>query len=261
MDGDRKETTWTPDVAAYLDRIGYRGQVWPNLVTLRGLHLTHLFTVPFENLDIYLDRGIELDEAAWFHKIVTSRRGGFCYELNGLFAALLSALGFPVTLLSARVRSPEGTYTPEFDHMVLLVQLEKRWLVDVGFGDSFREPLCLDRKGEQLQSNGTYRLTTSNRVWQYETLQEDGHWQPIYRFTRAPHRVDEFAEMCRFHQTSSNSPFTQGALCSMATTQGRITLTDKKFIEIKDHTRTEEEVPDVATWHTLLTERFGIRLR
>jgi N-hydroxyarylamine O-acetyltransferase len=260
MAKDQKTKKQTLDVLAYLNRIGYRAQVWPNLVTLRGLHLSHLFTVPFENLDIYLGRDIALDEAGWFQKIVHDRRGGFCYELNGLFAALLKALGFSVTLLSARVRTPDGKYNPEFDHMVLLVQLAKRWLVDVGFGESFWEPLCLDLEGEQVQSNGTYRLTCDDSDWQYQTLQPDGTWQPVYRFTLAPRQLDDFAGMCRFHQTSPNSPFTQGALCSLATTTGRITLTDKQLKVIGDDAPTEEKVPDQPTLRSLLNEHFHIRL-
>ncbi|MCP4195663.1 MAG: arylamine N-acetyltransferase [Proteobacteria bacterium] len=260
MKGNLKETAPTLDVIGYLDRIGYRAQVWPNLVTLRGLHLSHLFTVPFENLDIYLGRDITLDETSWFQKIVQGRRGGFCYELNGLFAALLKALGFSVTVLSARVRTPDGKCNPEFDHMVLLVHLAKRWLVDVGFGESFREPLCLDMEGEQVQSNGTYRLTSDDAVWQYQTQQQDGSWQPVYCFTLAPRHLDDFAGMCRFHQTSPKSPFTQGALCSLATTNGRMTLTDKLLTVIDDDTRNEEQVPDEATWRSLLSQHFHIRL-
>jgi len=98
-------------------------------------------TVPFENLDIHLKRPIVLEDNALFDKIVTRKRGGFCYELNGLFAALLRALGFDVVMLSAGVANPEREFGPDFDHMALLVTLEQSWLADVGFGDSFVE-LC-----------------------------------------------------------------------------------------------------------------------
>jgi N-hydroxyarylamine O-acetyltransferase len=260
MDRNQKETARTFHVVPFLDRIGYRAQVTPTVATLRDLHRAHLFTVPFENLDIYLGHGIELDAASWFYKIVSQRRGGFCYELNGLFAALLSTLGFSVTLLSARVRTEKGGYNPEFDHMVLLVQLKNRWLADVGFGESFLEPLCLDDKDAQVQSNGTYRLTSGDGIWQYQTLQEDESWQTVYRFTLTPRRLDEFSEMCGFHQTSPDSPFTHGALCSLATSQGRVTLTDKQLTVIEEDKKTTEKVPDEATWRSLLKQRFGIRL-
>src|SRR5258706_4705129 len=124
------------DVRAYLDRIGQRGPTPANETTLRSLHLAHLRTVPFENLDIHLGRDIVLDETRLFDKIVRQKRGGFCYELNGLFAELLGELGFRVTLLSARVVN-DGQVGPEFDHLALRVDLDRPWLCDVGFGDSF----------------------------------------------------------------------------------------------------------------------------
>src|SRR5687768_15235135 len=127
------------DTAAYLERIGYRGPVEPTAETLRRLHVAHLLAVPFENLSIHASEPIVLDDSALFEKIVARRRGGFRYELNGLFAALLGALGFEVEMLSAGVMNSEGEFGPDFDHMALVVKLEERWLADVGFGDSFVE--------------------------------------------------------------------------------------------------------------------------
>src|SRR5215213_6707253 len=134
------------DVQAYLRRINYRGELAPTVATLRELHRAHLLAVPFENLDIHLGRAILLDQDALFDKIVTRRRGGFCYELNGLFALLLRELGFEVTLLSAGVARAGGGFGPEFDHLTLLVKVPSAeamalylpsasWLADVGFGD------------------------------------------------------------------------------------------------------------------------------
>src|SRR5262245_13661791 len=129
------------DVTAYLKRINYNRSLAPSAETLRQLQLTHLRTVPFENLSIHAHEPIVLDDEALFDKIVGRRRGGFCYEVNGLFAALLRALGFDVTMLSAEVANDSGDFTQPFDHMTLLIKLEQRWLADVGFGDSFLEPL------------------------------------------------------------------------------------------------------------------------
>jgi N-hydroxyarylamine O-acetyltransferase len=125
------------DTAAYLQRIGYSGSVSADSETLRNLHRAHLFTVPFENLDIGWGRRIQVEEQAFVRKIVAQHRGGFCYELNGAFAALLRTLGFKVTLLSARVPRVHGDYGPEFDHLTLRVDLNEPWLADVGFGDCF----------------------------------------------------------------------------------------------------------------------------
>jgi N-hydroxyarylamine O-acetyltransferase len=154
-------------IPAYLQRLHYTGLTVPTAETLRALHQAHLLAVPFENLDIHLGRTIALDEGAFYRKIVERRRGGFCYELNGLFAALLRRLGFDVTLLSARVVGADGRFGPEFDHLTLLVQLEERWLADVGFGEGFREPLRLDDPGEQAQTHGAYRLSREGETWTY----------------------------------------------------------------------------------------------
>ncbi|UCH26235.1 MAG: arylamine N-acetyltransferase, partial [Trueperaceae bacterium] len=132
------------EVKHYLERIGYRGPVDVSARTLASLQRAHLHTVPFENLDVCLGREIVLEPAALYDKIVVRRRGGFCYELNGLFAWLLTELGFEVTLLSARVFGERGL-GPEFDHLTLRVDLSEPWLVDVGFGDGFDETLQIDR--------------------------------------------------------------------------------------------------------------------
>src|SRR5882762_2856663 len=123
-------------IKAYLERINYHGALAPSAETLRDLQVAHLLTVPFENLSIHAGEPIVLEDEALFTKIVTSRRGGFCYEANGLFAALLRALGFEVAMLSAEVANAEGEFGPNFDHMTLMVTRADRWLVDVGFGDS-----------------------------------------------------------------------------------------------------------------------------
>src|SRR5437763_10594849 len=113
-------------VDAYLKRIGYAGPLKPNSNLLRDLHRAHLFAIPFENLDIAFGREIICDEDAFLRKIIERHRGGFCYELNGAFAALLRSLGFPVSLLSARVPREDGSLSPEFDHLTLRVDLKSR---------------------------------------------------------------------------------------------------------------------------------------
>ena len=146
------------NVSAYLDRIAYTGPISPTLDVLRNLHRHHMLSVPFENLDIAQSRKIVCEENAFIQKIVERRRGGFCYELNGAFASLLRAIGFKVTLLSARVPRDDGGQSPEFDHLALRVDLEEPWLADVGFGDSFPEPLQLQPGAEQEQDGWIYRV-------------------------------------------------------------------------------------------------------
>lgn len=130
---------------AYLARIGARRPATPDADSLRDLHERHLNTVPFENVSIHLGERIGLDEKALFDKIVQRRRGGFCYELNGAFSGLLSALGFNVSLLSVKVFGDEGRLGPPFDHLALRVDLDEPWLVDVGFGRHARHPQLILR--------------------------------------------------------------------------------------------------------------------
>jgi len=189
------------DVPAYLARIGYKGSTKPTAQLLQRIHRAHLFTVPFENLDIPLGRKIVCEEEAFLRKIVEQRRGGFCYEMNGAFAALLRALGFKVTLLSARVPREDGSDGPEFDHLVLRVDLEEPWLADVGFGDSFLDPLRLETETEQLQQGGTFRIVEQQGSFHVERIVTDRTWKKQYSFTLQPRRLDEFAPMCNYHQT------------------------------------------------------------
>lgn len=120
------------DTDAYLERIGASRPATPDLAALHQLHERHLRVVPFENLSIHLGQPIELDEASLFDKIVRRHRGGFCYELNGAFATLLTELGYTVRLLSARAARKDGTVTFPFDHLVLRVELDEPWLATSG---------------------------------------------------------------------------------------------------------------------------------
>ena len=247
------------DVSGYLNRINYRGPRDVSVDTLRELHKLHLLAVPFENLDNHIGRQIVLDEEKVIRKIVEERRGGICYELNGAFCALLRALGFEVAMLSAGVAREEGGFDPPFDHMALLVQLEERWLADVGFGDSFREPLLLDHRSEQVQDNDAYRLIEDVEHLILERRETD-LWKPQYRFTLEPHQYSDFADMCHYHQTSPDSPFTKGRTCSLATPEGRITVTGMRLISTIRGERQERELASNDEWTIALREHFGIAL-
>lgn len=248
------------DITAYLRRINYSGPLDPSAETLRRLHRAHMLSVPFENLDIHIERLIVLDEAKLLSKVVGQRRGGFCYELNGAFAALLRALGFDVTMLSAEVAGGDGGFGPAFDHMALLVQLEARWLADVGFGDSFREPLLLDHSGEQAQEDGAYRIERDGEHLTLERRDDSGLWQPQYRFTLRPYQYEDYADMCRYHQTSPDSPFTKRRTCSLATPDGRITLTDMRLITTTRGERREKTLATQEEYAAALREHFGVEL-
>jgi N-hydroxyarylamine O-acetyltransferase len=247
------------DTEAYLERIHYHGSLNPRAETLRQLHLAHLLAVPFENLSIHWGEPIVLEDEALFEKIVARRRGGFCYELNGLFAALLRELGFQVTMLSAAVYGQAG-YGPAFDHMALMVTLEDRWLADVGFGDSFCEPLLLDCRGEQVQGERAYRLDEEDGrffMWQREG---EGAWEAQYRFSLMPYRYGDYAAMCHYHQTSAESHFTQRRVCSRATADGRVTLSGQRLIMTENGRRQERELEDEIAYLAALQTYFGIEM-
>jgi N-hydroxyarylamine O-acetyltransferase len=245
----------TMNIAAYLQRIGYGGSIATTPETLRGLQKSHLLTVPFENLDIHQGKPISLELDKLFAKIVRDRRGGFCHELNGLLAEILRQLGFQVSLLSAQVAKKQGEFGEEFDHLVLLVPLEgEDWLVDVGFGESFPEPLKLGSKAD-----GNYRLTNNGQYWQVQVLKKDC-WQTQFRFTTQPRQFHEFQRMCLYHQTSPDSKFTQRRLCSRATLEGRITLIERRLIVTRWGDRQERLLKSDAEYRQALFDYFGIQI-
>jgi N-hydroxyarylamine O-acetyltransferase len=245
---------------AYLDRINYTGSTQPTAETLRALHRCHMFTVPFENLDIGLGRRIVCDEDAFIRKIVRQRRGGFCYEMNGAFAALLRELGFRVTLLSARALRADGSSGPDFDHLMLRVDLDEAWLADVGFGDSFVEPLRLASGLEQVQDGHKFRITEQADWLHVERAEPDGVWKGQYAFTLTPRSLDEFAPMCEYHQTSPESTFTRKRVCTKATPDGRITLADQKLIVTRNGKKEVQPLASEEEWRAALKENFEIVL-
>ncbi|MEN9211686.1 MAG: arylamine N-acetyltransferase, partial [Thermostichus sp. DG02_4_bins_136] len=269
-------TPW--QLTAYLDRIGYNGPTQPTLETLQQIHLAHLLTVPFENLDIHWGRPIRLERDPLFQKIVVERRGGFCFELNSLLAAALMRLGYSVQLLSGQVSRADGSLGPEFDHLALQVVLDDQaWLVDVGYGDSFRQPLRFGDPQIQSQEQGCYRCVPgseerdpspfSPRYWLVQQEQRcsvpltrtDQTWKTLFRVDRMPRQLQEFEPMCRFHQTSPESMFTRLRLCTLATPAGRITLTARangsaafKWIETTAAGRRERTLKDEREYRQLL---------
>jgi N-hydroxyarylamine O-acetyltransferase len=257
------------DVAAYLDRLGARRPAAPTLDALAELTLAHLYAVPFENLDIAAHRPLSLEPDALFDKIVVRRRGGFCYELNGLFATLLRELGFQVTLLAGQVFDPStGTPGPERAHLVLLVELDGPRLVDVGWGEAYRRPFALRAGNEHVDpAIAAYRLEeTDAGRWQVVERHDDSletnlrpsaGWRIAYRFELTPHELPDFAETCRWQETES--PFFTGhRFCTIATADGRRTLMDDRLIVREGGTRSERPVDDDEV-PALLEDLFGVR--
>jgi len=248
------------DVSCYLNRINYDGPTDVSLDTLRGLHYAHLLNVPFENMDIQRGTPIVLEQAALYKKIVERRRGGFCYELNGLFAQLLSELGFEVSMLSAGVALPDGAFGPDFDHMALLVRLDRPWLADVGFGNCFLFPVLLDDSSQTTDSTGVYCVKSDDSVRTLVKASDEGAWLPLYRFTLDHHELPEYEPRSIYHQTSPDSHFVRRAVCTRATIEGRITLSDKKLIVDEGGTRRETILPDDKACRGALLQHFDLAL-
>jgi N-hydroxyarylamine O-acetyltransferase len=240
---------------AYLDRIGAVAPGAADRAALAGLMARHLRSVPFENLSIHLAEPITLDETAILDKIVGRRRGGFCYELNGAFAVLLTHLGYDVTLLAARVYG-DGRAGPLFDHLTLRVDLEEPWLVDVGFGRFIAQPVRLDVRTEQRDPAGSVLVT--------ETADGDLDvafaGEPQLRVEQRPRALADFGPTCWYQQTSPASHFTQALTCSLPTADGRVTLSDRLLITTVDGERTERELGSDAEVLAAYLEHFGFEL-
>jgi N-hydroxyarylamine O-acetyltransferase len=252
------------DISSYLQRINYAKPPGLDLQTLRGLQRAHLLTVPFENLDIGLKRPIRLDEQSLWDKIVLRRRGGFCYELNGLFAWLLKQIGFGVTYLEARDIHDDGSLGPEFDHLALAVTIGEgptRWLVDVGWGDTFTAPLDIDTRDEQGGGELAYRLEAVGDRLQLWQGSPGRPWERQYSFTLEPHRFpDEYEATCLYHQTSPRSPFTQKQIISRLTPDGRVSLDSRFFSITRNGVRDKVPIQSDAEYRALLGEHFGIEI-
>lgn len=243
------------EVARYLDRIGHPGITTPDRAGLASLQDAHVRTVPFENLDIHLGVPLRLTIPALLEKVVHRRRGGFCYELNGLFHALLVTLGYRAWLVEARTLD-DGGLGPRFDHARIIVALgDEPWLVDVGTGASPRGPIRLS-DDDQRVGHVRYRVRSQDDRYISDRLDGDT-WEPGWAFDLTPRGLEEFADRCVYHQTAPDAHFTQKPLCTLVTTDGHLTLSDRTLIVTRDGERTESEVRDPLGE---LRSRFGITL-
>ena len=248
------------DTREYLSRIGLdNAGAAADRTALRLLQRQHLLNVPFENLDIHWKRPIVLDTNAFYGKIVKENRGGFCYELNGLFNELLREAGFQTRLVSGRVSNGSGGFGPEYDHMAILVIIgEMQYLADVGFGAFTAEPLEFVPDVEQDDAAGTFMIRRNlDDYFEVVKLEGDG-WRTEYMFKPLGRDMAEFADMCDFQQFSPESHFTKGKVCSIMTESGRKTLTDKKFIVTAGDNKTETPVGSVEEFNEILMREFGI---
>jgi N-hydroxyarylamine O-acetyltransferase len=239
-------------MGCYLERLGFAQRPAVSRQALSELVIRHVQIVPFENLDNLLGVRSDLTTAAVLHKVAVRRRGGFCYELNEAFGALLTFLGFTVRRIEARVwTQPQGEFGPSFDHLALVITLpEGEFLTDVGFGDNNRTPMRLP--GDTASDvSGRYTLTrASDDIWLLSRSD-----RPLYEMTLGAQSLAAFAPMYRFHRTSPDSIFAKGLICTRATAIGRITLSRDRLIIVDGANRTETVKPDCDL---ALEEYFGI---
>ena len=218
------------NIEKYLNRLGIAKKQEPSLEFLKTLQKVHLFNIPFENLDIHYRRIINLDKNNLFTKIVENKRGGFCYELNGLFYELLRSLGFNVKIISANVFNKESGYGKNFDHMALIVTIVNvEYLSDVGFGDFCFEPLKLELNLKQVDEVGEFYIDLFDKNKFRVIKIENGELIPQYIFTKVSRQIEDFNEMCIYHQTSEESHFTKQKVITIPTETGRVTLNGDKI--------------------------------
>jgi len=219
------------DIQAYFDRIGFSGTARPDLATLTALHRGHLRAIPYENLDVQLGRPMSLDPLDAFDKLVTRRRGGWCYEMNGLLGAVLQDIGFSVTRMSGSVSRDERGDRPLGNHLVLRVELDRPYIADVGFGDGILEPFPLSFGAHHCEGYD-FRLDDLDGEWLRFHNHANGG-APYFDFTLAPASPDELGATCRWLSTSPDSIFVQTALAFRHTPDGIVSLLGRAHRRIR----------------------------
>jgi N-hydroxyarylamine O-acetyltransferase len=230
------------DLDAYFDRVGYAGPRQASLGTLCALHALHPAAIPFENLDPLLGRRVRLDLQSIQRKLVVSRRGGYCYEQNGLFAAVLAALGFRLTTLAARVVYGQvNPATARRSHVLLKLEMpDGIYLADVGFGgQSPSAPLRLDTTVEQRTPHGLYRICRQGDSFEL-TARLDGEWRGLYRFTLEEQTPEDHEIANWYVSTHPDSDFRKQLFVARHPPGKRLTLLGNRFTirEIDGATKT-----------------------
>lgn len=247
------------ELAAYLRRIEHHGPVEPDLPTLRALHLAHATHIPFENLDILLQRPIRLDLASLQSKLVHGGRGGYCFEQNTLFAAALRALGFQIETLIARVRFRVTQMLPR-THMLLAVSLgSQRWLCDVGFGaDGLLLPVALGSGEVSDQFAWQFRAIERSDGWAMQAL-HDGDWEDLYAFTLEPQFPVDFEVANHYTSTHPESRFGQLLVAQRLTPEAKIRLRNRELTHDTGRAIERQWLTGDDELLQVLDDTFGLR--
>ena len=259
------------DRSAYFQRIRFTGPADPSMATLEELHRQHQASIPFENLDVLLGRPVRLDLESLQAKLVAGGRGGYCFEHNTLFAAVLRDLGFAVTTLEARVRPPGQNVLLGRTHGVLQVDLEGRsWLVDVGFGgDGILGPVLLpldpgarilapgDVAGQE-RHGARHRVAPEGRLRVLQAWSGQG-WQDVYAIGPDPVHPVDWAVANHYTSTHPDSVFKRTLTVQDAAPGLRRALRGRTYSENRGGAVQSRELRDGEIL-TLLAEGFGLRL-
>ena len=249
------------DLAAYGARIGYAGPLTPTLATLRALQALHAAAIPFEAIDVLLDRGVDLAPAAVDAKLIAARRGGYCFEQNGLFRRVLTAIGFEVESLVARVRwmLPPGAPPTARSHMVLRVTIDGQpWLVDVGFGSCVpTSPLRMDRSELQPTAHESYRFRPSGDALLLQAQLEDS-WADVYEIAREPQLDIDYEVANWFTATHPNSHFRHRLIVARTMPEARYVLLENRLTIRTPDGRAERRFLDADAIDRALGETFGL---
>lgn len=248
------------DAQRYLSRINYTGKLSVDLDCLSALHRCHVMSVPFEATAIHFGQPIKLELDHIFDKVVLRRRGGFCYELNYLFSCLLRQIGFSTTIVSGEVYN-EGSYGPPFDHLAIIVDLDGLWLLDVGFGSLFFEPIRIRPGVVQPDRDNDYMLkkTGPGAFCLLAASKGTKDFSPKYRFELQPRLIENFAAQCQYKQEAPTSHFVQNLICTLPTEKGRKTVKNNVLKVRHEGKITEQIIMNEADLLAILSEHFGFK--
>lgn len=246
------------EVLSYLNRFHGTQNKEISLSNLAELQRLHVQNIPFENLDVIRRVPIYLNLQRIYDKIVQRKRGGYCYELNGLFGWLLTELGYDAHLVAATVLRPSGEWAKADTHAAIIVQLDQLYLIDVGFGDSTSLPIPLNGE-ERNDISDTYRvIQQQDHSFCLERI-NDTEIKTLYRFDLTPKALVDFHEGCVFNQVAKESSFTHSDIVTRATPTGRITLSNQTITITENNIKTKRIV-SIEEKVQLLKDLFGIYL-
>ena len=247
------------NIDAYLHRIGLSQRPPPTLEGLRAVHRAHLLTVPYENLDVQLGRPVTVAVRAAYAKIVEGRRGGWCYEMNGLLGWALEELGFNVRRATGAVMREANGDSSNGNHLVLSVELpEGRYLADVGFGDGPLDPIRLI-PGEFDSHGFVFRLSQVDDTW-WRLHNHPGGGAPSFDFAMEPADESLFAERCHFLQTAEQSVFVQNVVCQRYTASGLTILRGRVLLKISGGQISKTEIGSDDQFVSVLENNFDLNI-